>query len=65
MLFVGDEEVQPEKVYRAAFITEQGVPAKFGQNRKQHPDKMVAVMQQYLKKNGPVEMKIQGTYTAI
>lgn len=64
-LFIGDEEVQPDKVYRAAFITEQGVPAKFGQNRQQHPEKIVGAMQTYLAKHSPVEMQIQGTFTAI
>jgi len=64
-LFVGEEEVQPAKVYRAAFITEQGVPAKFGQNRQQHAEKIVDVMRTYLAKQGPVEMPLQGTYMAI
>lgn len=64
-LFVGEEEVQPDKVYRAAFITEQGVPARFGQNRQQHPEKIVEVLRTYLKKHGPVEMQIRGTFTAI
>lgn len=64
-LFIGDKEVQPDKVYQAAFITEQGVPAKFGQNRQQHPEKIVGAMQTYLAKHGPVEMKIRGTFTAI
>ena len=64
-LFIGDEEVQKDKVYRAAFITEQGVPAKFGQNRMQHPEKIVGAMQTYLEKNGPLEVQIMGTFTAI
>lgn len=64
-LFIGKEEVQPDQVYRAAFITEQGVPAKFGQNRQQHPDKIVSVMRSYLSKNSPVEINLQGTFTAI
>jgi 2',3'-cyclic-nucleotide 2'-phosphodiesterase (5'-nucleotidase family) len=64
-LFVGDEPVQPEKIYRAAYITEQGVPQRFGQNHQQHPEKIVAVMQAYLRKNGPVETKLRGTYTVL
>jgi S-sulfosulfanyl-L-cysteine sulfohydrolase len=64
-LFIGDEEVQPNKVYRAAFITEQGVPAKFGQNREQHAEKTIDVLRSYLGKNGPLEVQIMGTFTAI
>lgn len=64
-VFVGEEEVKPDRVYQAAFITEQGVPVKFGRNRKQHPEKIVGVMQSFLKKHGPIEMKIQGTFVPI
>ncbi len=64
-LFVGEEEVKPEKVYRVAFITEQGVPTKFGQGRQQHREKMVEVMRTYLAKHSPVDMQIQGTFSAI
>ncbi len=64
-LFVGEEEVQPDRLYRAAFITEQGVPAKLGQNRQQHPEKIVDVMRSYLAKHSPVEIKTLGTFTAI
>ena len=64
-LFVGEEEVQPEKVYRAAFITEQGVPAKFGHNRRQHPEKIVEVLRSYLSKHSPIDVQILGTFTAI
>ena len=64
-VFVGKEEVQPDKVYQVAFITEQGVPAKFGQNRQQHPEKIVEVLRSYLAKHGLIDMQLQGTYTAI
>lgn len=64
-LFVGEEEAQPDRVYRAAFITEQGVPEKYGQNRQQHAEKTIDVLQSYLEKNGPLEVPILWTYTAI
>ncbi len=32
-LFAGPAEVRPESLYKVAFVTEQGVPAKFGANR--------------------------------
>lgn len=64
-LFVGEEEAQPEKVYRAAFITEQGVPVKYGQNRHQHEEKTIDLLQSYIEKNRPLEVPILGTFTAI
>lgn len=33
-LFVLGEAVDPERVYKVAFVTEQGVPKKFGRNRQ-------------------------------
>jgi S-sulfosulfanyl-L-cysteine sulfohydrolase len=33
-LFVGDRLVEPDGTYEVAFITEQGVPARFGRNRR-------------------------------
>lgn len=32
-LFAGDAVVSPADIYKVAFVTEQGVPAKFGRNR--------------------------------
>lgn len=32
-LFAGIDEVSPERLYKVAFVTEQGVPAKFGTRR--------------------------------
>ncbi|MDX9863517.1 MAG: bifunctional metallophosphatase/5'-nucleotidase [Anaerolineaceae bacterium] len=64
-IFVDEVEVQPTQRYQAAFITEQGVPAAYGQNRQQHPEKMIAVMQTYLKQTGPFDLGLQGTFTLI
>src|SRR5699024_11431626 len=33
-LFIGDKSVKKNHVYQAAFVTVQGVPQKYGQNRK-------------------------------
>lgn len=64
-LFIGEEEAQPGKVYRAAFITEQGVPVKYGQNRQQYGEKTIDLLQSFLRKNGPIEVPILGTFTPI
>lgn len=64
-LFVGEQEVQPEQAYRVVFITEQGVPGKFGQNRQKLPDTTSQVLASYLQKAGPVEVALKDTFTAI
>src|SRR5699024_6184091 len=33
-LFIGGEKVEKDRVYEAAFVTTQGVPAKYGANRR-------------------------------
>lgn len=48
-LFIGEKEVERENYYNAAFITEQGVPIKYGKNRIEHNDRIVDVMKEYLK----------------
>jgi sulfur-oxidizing protein SoxB len=63
-LYVGDEEVRPEQVYKAAFITEQGVPRKYGRNRKNLPEHAVEAMRGYLKQHDPVEAPLRGTFLA-
>ena len=60
-LFVGDEEVRPRQTYTAAFVTEQGVPRKYGRNRKELPEHAVEAMRAYLKRHGPVDSPLRGT----
>ncbi|MHB9050108.1 MAG: bifunctional metallophosphatase/5'-nucleotidase [Pirellulales bacterium] len=63
-LFVGNEEVQPAKVYKATFITQQGVPAKYGRNRRNLPEHAVDVLRAYLAKYHPARADIQGSVVA-
>jgi 2',3'-cyclic-nucleotide 2'-phosphodiesterase (5'-nucleotidase family) len=63
-LYVGEEEVQPERVYKAAFITEQGVSAKYGRNRQHRSEHMVDALQAYLAKHKPVYAELTGTFVA-
>lgn len=64
-LFVGEEEVRPDAIYRVAFITEQGVPGRFGQNRRQHESKTIEILRSYLACHSPIEAAILETFTAI
>jgi S-sulfosulfanyl-L-cysteine sulfohydrolase len=47
-IFIGNEPLVPEKTYKAAFATTQGVPEKFGKNRQNLTIKAIDAMAQYL-----------------
>jgi S-sulfosulfanyl-L-cysteine sulfohydrolase len=64
-LFVQGREVEPERRYTAAFVSEQGVPKKFGQNRREAGIKAIDAMKQYLQKHSPVTIELLGTFTAV
>ncbi|MCX2739012.1 bifunctional metallophosphatase/5'-nucleotidase [Pontibacter anaerobius] len=64
-LFVSGEEVEPQRKYKAAFVTEQGVPAKYGHNRASSGIKAVEAMIDYLKYHAPIEVALLSTFTAV
>jgi S-sulfosulfanyl-L-cysteine sulfohydrolase len=64
-IFVGDQALDPHQRCTAAFITQQGVPQKFGTDRQNHPDKMIDVLRQYLARTRPVRPALRGTFTAV
>ena len=47
-IFVGDEALDRKQVVPVAFVTEQGVPSKFGTNRQQHDIRAVDAMRRLL-----------------
>lgn len=63
-LYIGKEEVRPDKVYRAAFITQQGVPAKYGTNRRNLPEHAVDALRAYLAKHRPAKAELTGSVVA-
>ena len=46
--FVGKEELDLAKTYKVAFVTQQGVPEKFGKNRKNMDVRAVDALKTYL-----------------
>jgi len=64
-LFVGNEEIQADKYYSAAFVTMQGVPQKYGRNRENQSERIIDAMRKYLAKHRPVRAEIRGTFVAI
>lgn len=64
-LYIGEEEVVLEKIYRVAYITKQGVPKKYGQNHRYIGKKVIDVMIDYLKENGPYDSELEGIFTLV
>lgn len=51
-LFVLGARVDPKRIYTVAFVTAQGVPGKFGRNRKTLDMRAIDALQQYLQRPG-------------
>jgi S-sulfosulfanyl-L-cysteine sulfohydrolase len=64
-LFVEQEKVRPDRVYKAAFVTEQGVPEKYGRDRKKLDIRAVEALRQYLGKHSPVQVGLRHTFTLV
>lgn len=50
-IYFNGDHLQKDKFYKAAFVTMQGVPEKFGKNRQDMDIRAVEAMENYLKKN--------------
>jgi sulfur-oxidizing protein SoxB len=64
-LFAGNEEVQPNRYYTAAFVTPQGVPQKYGLNRENRSERIIDEMRKYLAKHRPLRAELRGTFVAV
>lgn len=64
-LFVGNEKIQDDKCYSAAFITMQGVPEKYGRNRKNESERIIDAMRKYLANHHPASAELRGTFVAV
>jgi len=64
-LFVGNEEIQADKYYSAAFVTMQGVPQKYGRNRENWPEHIIDVLRTYLSSHHPLYAELRGTFIAV
>ena len=64
-MFVGDEPLQREKTYKAAFVTTQGVPEKLGTNRQNLSIKAVEAMAQYLRNHPDYSTSKQSSFSLV
>jgi len=63
-LLVGDEEVQPDKICRAAYLSAQAVAANNGRNRHDLLQPTHEAMLTYLAKHKPASAELRGTVVA-
>jgi S-sulfosulfanyl-L-cysteine sulfohydrolase len=64
-VFAGDEPLQPGRHYPTAFVTEQGVPQKYGRNRQQHTERSIEALKAYLARHRPLHAELRGTFVAV
>ncbi len=63
--FVGEEKLKKDKVYKAVYVTSQGVPKKYGRNRKYLDIHAIDALKNYIKDNEKIEAPLRGTVVAI
>jgi 2',3'-cyclic-nucleotide 2'-phosphodiesterase (5'-nucleotidase family) len=64
-LFVEGRPVEAGRVYQAAFVTSQGVPAKYGSNRHALDISAIEGLRRHLAHNNPAEVPLRGTIVAV
>lgn len=64
-LFVGGERVERDRTYKAVYVTSQGVPKKYGSNRKHLDIHAIDALKNYLKDEKEVDASLRGTIVAI
>lgn len=63
-LFVLGQPVEPARLYKVAFVTEQGVPPKFGRNRQDLPVRAIDALRAFLGQR-PVTDRSRTTVVAV
>ncbi len=63
-LFIGNDEVQPDKAYRAAYLSAQAVAANYGRNRQDLRQPTHEAMLAYLDKHKPASAELRGSVVA-
>ncbi|WP_223791969.1 bifunctional metallophosphatase/5'-nucleotidase [Methanobacterium spitsbergense] len=64
-LFVEGKKIKMDQIYKAVYVTSQGVPSKYGKKKNQLDVHAVKVLQNYLSNNPIIKTEIQGTMTVV
>lgn len=60
-IFVHGKRIKPDEIYSAVFVTSQGVPSKYGKNRRNLETCSIEALKLYLNKNKRINVDLQGT----
>jgi hypothetical protein len=63
--FVNGKRVNMSKTYNACFVTTQGIPEKYGKDRKSLEINAINVLTEYLEKNKSVSAELRRTIIPI
>ena len=63
--FAKGKRLEMDKTYQVAFVTEQGVPKKFGINRSDTGIRAIDALRDYFKKHKTVKAELRGTVVAV
>jgi S-sulfosulfanyl-L-cysteine sulfohydrolase len=64
-LFIGDQPVDPNRTYLAAYVTMQGVPQKYGTNRKNLDCHAVDALKKFIENQEFIKVDLKGTVQVI
>lgn len=63
--FVEGKRLEKDKIYTVALVTEQGVPKKFGKNRRDTDVKAIKSLKAYFTKHKIIKAEMRGTVVAV
>jgi S-sulfosulfanyl-L-cysteine sulfohydrolase len=64
-LYVGNELLDPDRRFQVTYVTEQGVPRKYGENHRQSGVRAVDALERYIRQRGTVNADLRGMITVV
>ena len=64
-LFIQGRPVDKDRIYRAVYVTSQGVPDKYGHERENLDIHAIEALRKYLERHGTVDAELRGSIVAV
>lgn len=64
-IFAGSDELDPARQYEVAFVTEQGVPQKYGKDREQLPVRAIDSLRTFFSAGGQLDAHTLGRFIPV
>lgn len=55
--FIGDDRLEKTKKYKACYLTEQGIPNKYGSNHEKLDIRAIDALKKYIKHHSPIKIE--------